>query len=423
MNREGRSDTDHGFPRRDFLRLLALGGAVLLEACGGAAPTATLTRSSATLPPAPPSATATSQAAMPTAAATPVETPQAGVKSPTPEVASSELARMLELVPRHQDLLRATSGIWFVDTLAHKRAHGFENVTSMQAYQTLSSSERKRLVEVFAGMPNSESSGAHHAANPTWQETLGYNYWQLEREIYAGDPPRTWSRLEGAFDVEEIARKLTRRGYSDTTYRGARLLSRGRDGELGDLKDPVTRLTLARLNRVVLDSEGISTTPFTALAQAGIDAASGATQTLVDDPDYAALAGTLPQVTAAAMLPASVLYTQPRAATDAARLHPYRVAGLGTVDDGTSQRILIALVYERAADAEADAPVLRRRVAAYELRASRHAFTEYVTVGRPQITSSDQRTVLVLPLSVKLPARRFMWREMLFQRDLLFLGR
>lgn len=427
--------------RRRFIGgLVGFGGIALLAGCGGGAtPT---TASAPTSPARTPMATvattpAVSGGSVTATRATATRAATAGATR-TPAVATpgdSALARALALVPQRAPL-PGTEGLAFADLLTQKRNYGLGEATSAAAFQALQTNPAT-LANLTNGLPLPAESGIEHALDPEWREAVGYDFWQIERTISAGSPPNVWSHLEGRFVQAEIAAALGRAGHQPVAYGGATILTRGDDRQIVDLNQPITRLTLARLNRVVLDEGALTATAVTALAEAGIDARAGRLDTFAADPDYAALAAALGPVVGARLIPAELFFrpqsANPRATPttatptrstdpDRSRLNPYRLVGLGLRDDGTTHTMLVALVYADAAAACADAPLLRQRATDYQLLATRQPLRERAVAGEPTVIVGGERATLVLPFAITDTANLGLWQRMFFQRDYGFLA-
>ena len=425
--------------RRRFIAGATLfGGGALLAACS-TPPTPTATPPSvptaagvaATTPPAIAGASVTPATTVPSApsAATPT---RASAATPTVSGApTTALARMLGLVPQI-DSLPGDNGIWFADIAQQKRNYGFSALTSSAAAQA-QSGDLARFTNVTR-LPLPNEAGAIRALDPQWRTTLGYDFWQVERTIGGGDPPRTWSHLEGSFDRGAITMALVGQGYTTVPYRDRSYLSRLGDGEIR-LNDPLGRLVLGRLNRVALDDSALTSAPFTAAIEAGIDTAAGQRPSFADNPEYAALALALGPVVGAILVPAEELYrpmaapalgATPRAARAATPAHtplrPYRLAGLGLRDDGTTHTMVIALVYPSVAEAGAAAPILRGRAENYVLLRSGQRLRERAHPGEPEIVDAGGRGILVQPFAIAAETDLGLYIQMYTNRDLLFLA-
>jgi hypothetical protein len=405
----------------------------MLAGCGGTPSTAVgIPTGVATIPATPiagatiPVPTATrGTAATATRAATPgaTRTPMGGAAG------ASALLRALALVPRHASL-PGDGGISFADLETQKRNYGLAGATSAEAFRALGVSNAM-LTNATAGLPLPRDAGLEHALATEWREATGYDFWQIEQTITAGSTPQTWTRLEGRFDRAAIGTALGGAGHQPRSYGGATILARGEDGEVVELPRPLTRLTFARLNRAVLDDGALSASPYTALIEAGIDAAAGRGATFAADPDYAALAGVLGPVVGASLLPAASFLSgganpraTPRAATATpgrATLPPYRLVGLGLQDDGTTHTMVVALLYSDPAAARFAAPLLRERAANYLLQATRQPLAERAIAGETSVVAVGDRATVVLPFAIRETVNLGLWQRMLDQRDYGFL--
>jgi hypothetical protein len=368
--------------------------------------------------------------------ATRAATPGGATRTPGTVAASGDFGRLLALVPQVAPL-PGIAGVGFADLVQQKRNYGFGAVTSLEAARALGNITR--LNNALAALPLPEESGLAHALDPQWRDTLGFDFWQVERTITTGDPPGIWTRLEGRFDRAAIGAALAQAGHQPVSYRDATILARGEDNQLVDIAQPLTRLTLARFNRVVLEDGALTATSTTALIQAGIDTRAGRQPSFAADPDYATLAAAMGAVVGARLLPGDLLFHQtaenPRAtparatavATRAAQpdrpqLHPYRLVGLGLRDDGTTHTMIIALLYASAADARADAPLLRQRALDYRLVGNGQPLRERAVAGEPEVVVAGSGATVVLPLAIADEPNLGLWQQMLFRRDYGFLA-
>ena len=110
--------------------------------------------------------------------------------------------------------------------MQQKRNYGFADVTSVEAFKTLPKEQAQRFNNTVGRLPHTDSAGLKYAAVDDWRTNLGFNFWQVEREISAGDPPKVWARLEGSFDRAAIEQTLTRQDYQAVSYHGQTYLAR-----------------------------------------------------------------------------------------------------------------------------------------------------------------------------------------------------
>jgi len=420
--------------RRRFIGgAMSLGGGALLAACGATA----TPQADAIVVSTPAAASATRTVGVP---GTPTLAPaSAGTASPTlaatPTIngaSATELGRLLGLLPQTESLPGRT-GIWFADVARQKRNYGYERLTSIEAVRALPGGV-VAFSNAVGKLPLPTEAGIDRLGDPQWWATVGYDFWQIARTISGGDPPRTWARLEGTFDRAGIEATLLGQGYARVPYGDRAYLSRLADGEVR-LSDPLGRLVLNRLNRVAIEEGALTSAPFTAAIEAGIDAVALRRPTFAADPDYAALALALGPIVGAVLTTPDGLYRpsgpQVRGATPVAtrlatparaRLHPYRLVGLGLRDDGTTHTMLVALVYENAAEAQADAPILRQRAEDYTLLRNGQRLRERARLGEPEIVAAGARTVLIQPFAIAAEADLSLYLQLYTTRDLLFLA-
>jgi hypothetical protein len=342
---------------------------------------------------------------------------------------------MLALVPQ-QDPLPGLDGIWFADIAAQKRNYGFADVTSLEAFERLTDDQRRQLNAVLAALPIPDDAGRNYARQPEWREATGYDFWQVDRAIQAGSPPELWTRLEGRFDRAAIEAALATAGHQPVGYGGGTILALGEDGQIVNLSEPLTRFTLAHLNRVVLEDGTLAATSQMALAEAGIDVRAGRVPSFAGNPDYTALEVALGPVVGAILAPPDLFYAptgpppRPRptptpsrtATTVADRLPPYTLIGLGLRDDGRDHAMVIALVYIDFADARTGANVLLRRLEDYRLTLSGQRLRERAKPGDAELVAVGDRTVVVAPLTISDEPSLSLWLRMYVNRDYLFLA-
>jgi hypothetical protein len=83
--------------------------------------------------------------------------------------------------------------------------------------------------------------------------------------------------------------------------------------------------------------------------------------------------------------------------------------------------MVIALLHASAADARADAPILRQRAEDYRLAANGQPLRERAVAGEPEIVAAGPGATVVLPLAIADEVNLGLWQRMLFQRDNGFL--
>lgn len=167
-----------------------------------------------------------------------------------------------------------------------------------------------------------------------------------------------------------------------------------------------------------------------------LDVQAGRRRSLADDPTYAALAQAIGPVVSAALLEGEQLRAPPtvqmspeaRAKLEewldlqSESLHRYDLVGFGYLDDGHDQTIVIALAYDDAEYAEADAPVLAERLENVpSLIMHEQILSDYWRVGEPEVHSFKGGSVLAIKLELDSEAPAGLWLNMLIRRDVVFL--
>ncbi len=172
----------------------------------------------------------------------------------------------------------------------------------------------------------------------TERDAFGFDFYQVAREICAGEPPMVldthtmrdqpaaFARVEGAFDPDAVAVALHNAGYIDADHVGLPYFTT-LDDNAEDLMHIQSRLFPARRNRLAVNDARIIAAPTTLLMADALDAEAGRVPTLDNDPALRALAFTLGDVTSVATLPPD--YTDRSIA--AARAHSRNSIGTAQV--------------------------------------------------------------------------------------------
>ena len=281
----------------------------------------------------------------------------------------------------------------------------------------------------------SDFTGGSFSANGVYRDAFGYDVYQVDREIWAGQPPDYFSHMEGAFDADTIIAKLRAGGYAPASHDGTTFFTI-RDDYKQDLQDPRSLLAFARLNRIAVSTERIIAAPATGLITAALDAEAMKRPALDTFPTTYALATALGDVTSMATMrpPTDDLVTAvldpDRFATTTAMtrdwgtLHLAELTALGYTDAGNDKRTIhAALVYTRPADATADAPELAKRLKGYQsTRTGQPLIPTLATSVTTRTMTVNGKGVLIADITqTPEPARAGLWRDMLYGRDTLFL--
>jgi hypothetical protein len=368
-------------------------------------------------------------------AANPVGTvfPTAKKGAPVPD-----LLRMLGLVPNEQDvtggllafLTRWKGTLSFANLADVKKLYGYENVHS---YSDLQAQNIKAADYANAtnGCYLTAFTGVL-AGQGEYRDAFGYDVYQIDREISAGEPQEYFSRMEGAFDATTIVTRLQAGGYAAADQNGTPYYTIRGDSEL-NVSDPRSRLALGRMNRVAASAERVIAAPTTALIAAALDAEAKRITTLDGSASLRALATTLSGVTSMVTFPPgasdvveAVLSPQQIVATTRGwgTLHAPELQAMGYTDAGQFRRTMhVALVYTNPSDAAADAPELVKRITGYRLiRSQQTLLPTYATAVTSRTATVGSKGVLIADIALTTdPARGGLWMQMFSTRDTLFL--
>ncbi|MHB8646150.1 MAG: hypothetical protein ACYDAR_10225 [Thermomicrobiales bacterium] len=353
--------------------------------------------------------TGVSSATIPGTAAAAI-TPAAG--------AGGELLRLLAFVPDQPDIGRKS--VTFADVAAVKERYGYGNIRSQDDLDKQGISVTDYF-NVTGGCILSEFTGIQYLKQ--YRDQYGFDVFQVDREIQAGVPPERFSHMEGAFDANTVREKLLADKYTTADDNGISYFTKRDDLQISVQED---RLTLARLNRVVVNATRILAAPATAILAAALNAEAQKTRTLAADPAYRALAMALPTIVSAAAPVSITSDFVSRAAFPQTQnwgpLHPTALLAMAYSDMNKEQRTMhVALVYARSADAAADMPELEKRLRGYvSQRNSQPILPTSVTDVRTRIVTEGGRSVLIadLPLAASAPSK--FWIDVLYN-DTLFL--
>lgn len=340
--------------------------------------------------------------------ARPVAAADAAVQRPDEE--DGQLLRMLAYAPFGSELVN-WSNLAGLKRRIGADVGGWEDVppfpTGRRDDDRLTPRERAGRAwwwDVGEQIPVSDFTGLRHARGNAWDEYFGFDVFDVAYELQVGAPLEYFSVIEGAIDPNVSGDKLTALGYtSESSALGAdATLYRRFDDYRQQLSDPVSRLTLSRFNRVVLEPGRLVAAPATAIVDRVVEAATGTDRSMAADPNARILASAmedpalLPDTT---LLGATLLAGQELDAVSAAGsierdgtglrlsaaeqerrrrqlgealsgesgLPPYRAIGLGYRRGNTltDRYWLFTLVYDDVTQAEEAGRVLQDRIPRY----------------------------------------------------------
>jgi hypothetical protein len=337
------------------------------------------------------------------------------------------LAQMFAVIPQSR-VSESGSFISYVDyRAAFSQRGGSFSANSREFSQLLGDDDARALwmanaLRVASGMP--DWTQYLMQIHPEAVELLGFEWFDIDQSLSFGVPPTDGAILRGEFDAERVRAAFEARDFAAETIDGVKVLCwiegcdqglamdvRSRNpanpfgGNLGR-REPV-----ALLPNLLLNSAEIET------VTGMIAAATGAAPSLLDDPDYAAIADLISELGAADVeliqlhiyrqadiVDFSVPESLASVVDTLGPLPPYSIAALADLQDGETQIALAALVYETAEPAETAAGELTARIASFD---SRDEFTEaQVEIDSSQVFTSaaGDRFVAVGSLRYPLPS-------------------
>ena len=295
--------------------------------------------------------------------------------------------------------------IWYIDQARVKQLYGLEDITSIE--QVIISSEER--LEPVLGLGWTVSSGW-----PSWRRykltsLIGFDTMLIDRFILTeGVPQHGFSIMEADFDEELITGLLTDRGYTETGYDSYSYYGIREDYDF-ELRDPLSQLVLADMNRMAVLDNRVILAPATYYVTDIFDVMSGTAASIMDTPASRALTDSLGNaINAFITIPERVLLDWHEESVptyyfdipaDWDLLHEYEMVALGYRVEDEQQYWDIALYYTDADDAEADGEELVKRMKSYLFRTWHpeldfFPLTDFFEVGEPQVQEYGDGVVL-----------------------------
>jgi hypothetical protein len=325
---------------------------------------------------------------------------------------NTEFGRMLGDVPY---TFFEEHDLWFGNMLRAKELYGLEDLNSYEeAEETIKNmpgDRGRQFVNDWAS-----ASGMYTSWNrPEIAPIVGFDAFAFDRVLVINSvPPRISCIAEGNIDEAFIISKLAGLGYSRTDYGQYSYYGIRGDFQI-DIKDPLSRLVLAAMNRVAVFDDTVIFSPATADVTGIFDAMDGDTPSVIDNAVCRALADSLGDVLAATIttperIVYSDLYTQENVPkfdfaipADWGTLRGYEMAALGYRAEGDARYFDIALYYEDKTTAEADGKEIVKRMQTYKMGTymggqikpdDSFMFTEWWQPGEPVVKEYGEGVVL-----------------------------
>lgn len=271
----------------------------------------------------------------------------------------------------------------------------------------------------------------------SWPTLLGFDFFDVDREIFFGSPPGDGLALLGRFDPDAVARAFAARDYTATEVRERTLLCGpgGCDSGLQldlERRDPGNPFggQLGRLEPLAVSTSDLLSSASGDTVRAMLAAADGTAPSLASDPAYRAAAEAVAAevpVTQATLIPSALVgadvvgmllvggeEAKARLEAIAATFEPIPPPELIAFSDAATsseQIATIALVYRDAVDARRAADVVPERLETMEsvrvLRPIRDLLDERgvgPVAGQVWTSADGSRSVAVITLRAPLPA-------------------
>jgi hypothetical protein len=328
----------------------------------------------------------------PAAPASPSPAAPASPSPSGPATPSSGLAGALASVPDTADAREQPVG--YVDYRAVELARpGAARPTSFAELESLRATKDPSAALWLAANQGVSSGSGNllrymNVGGLAWPTLLGFDFFDVDREVDFGAPPSNGLVLDGRFDPSAIAAALASRGYSATDVDGRTLLC-GADGCDSGTQSHIDQLNpqnpfggdLGRVEPLGVSATELESSASGDVVRAMLATAAGDAPSLGEDPDYRAAAEAMAAdrpVIQATLVPGDLvtadlagLLLQGGDATKsevehlAATFQPIPAYQLLAFSDGatsTEQIAQIGLVYTDAADAQKAVDVIPGRI-------------------------------------------------------------
>lgn len=269
-------------------------------------------------------------------------------------------------------------------------------------------------------------------------DAIGIDLFAVERAVEYGLPPTMVTILEGDFDNEAIAATFAEHDYTQTDENGLTVLCPEAGCDTGMVTNLTTQDTanifggqLGRSQPILLSEQWLASSPDDVALNGIVEAQSGASESLLDEPAYRAAAealsaqGTVLQAYFINPMDVGtnfmdILLTNPRITpeqieairealeTDFVPLPPYSLVALAQVAAEEEDLTVFALVYPDAEIANAAAEIIPDRIETYISIAVQQPLSELldersVTSMDTTVEETEDRATLLITFHASLP--------------------
>jgi hypothetical protein len=287
-----------------------------------------------------------------------------------------------------------------------------------------------------------------------WRALLGFDVWEIDQALQAGNPPQSFTLLRGRFDETAIARAWSAQGYAMFDIDGFAVASFNVEQRYNPGSD-FGLYTMGRFNNATILPDGtLAYAPTMDEMRALLATARGTVHSLGDRDDVAEVVGAIEHPLASAILlggaalrsGATVVITiggktptpddAATETTETPEMPPISLALLGVTAGGPFSRPLgeaatpqpdvppatfeIALLLSTRAEAEVAARVAAARLTAATTNLTQRPFTDFFASWDARVL--PDRPVAVLELEFAPGVEPRVWIRLVGTRDLEFLA-
>jgi hypothetical protein len=341
--------------------------------------------------------------------------------------------------------------------------HTSWNVPRIDSLDALDTLERDQSAYWMYIMPRQTTPpdvlGLQYLVSDDMRAAYGFDPFNVDRYLQAGQPPGMTSVIEYSFPQEQIADALTASGYTpESLDNGSTLYSILGDFEMDMTMETITTRVgqLGALNRIGVSDNQLVIGRATDVVTGAYAAHQGQIPSLADAPDFAAavqglgdsslaemgdlvgvifvdgpqLADPLPYVPLNA--PEEVIEELTEGMETQTALAPYTLAAFATFHSEDASHLVLALVFLPDTDAKAAAAVVAERMQSYTSLVTQQPLTDRWTFELATGTKVNNLPVALVSMRVDDPpptpedqeqvhAAVFDWMRMVLTRDTAFL--
>ncbi len=299
---------------------------------------------------------------------------------------------------------------------------------------------------------------ATRAADPLWRETFGFDIFQVDQSLVVGEPPNQITIMRGRFDPAEVGSALEKAGYKAVDVGGVQGYSLHEDPEI-DLTTAVSQLSLGKMNNAVFLPDGtLVFAGYLDTIRRVVAVSKGEAPSLASRVDVSTLVPAMPRTLASAILVPGAVLTLDSMIVGALLSSPDQVTALldqvqkagqmprvamglfgitpggplmsatagatpeasPTADESEPAVFDIGLLTLSPEQARTAEQTVVARVQALDSQATQRPYADIFSSVTP--AGPADLPVAVLELTFGDETTPGVWAQLLYRRDLLFLG-